>query len=91
VRDRRVDGERHRDEREADLAGEEQPAAVDGVGDGAADDRRDEERDERGQVKQPDRKRGVRQLEKLVGNGDPGDLAGEKRDPLSEEQAPERR
>jgi hypothetical protein len=33
----------------------------------------------------------VGQLEELVGNGDPGDLAGEERDRLAEEEPPERR
>jgi hypothetical protein len=88
---RGVHGQGNRDEREADLAGEQETPPVDGIRERAADDRRKEQRGEGREREQADLQRRVRQLVELVRDGDPRDLACDEGDRLAEEEASERR
>src|SRR5262249_11390481 len=90
MRERCVDNESDRNEREAAFGEEQHRAPVDRVRDRAADDRRDEERNERGQVEQPYLERRMGQVVELDRQSDPGDLAEEPRDRLADVQLPER-
>jgi hypothetical protein len=91
VREERVSDQQERHDREPGLGAEQEPAAVDRVGDRAADDRDDEERHERAEAQQADGERRVGQIVELDRDGDKGDLAADVRDRLAGPQTPERR
>src|SRR5919206_48683 len=86
----RVQREQQRDEREQRLGREQQPAAVDSVGDRAADDRERQQREELAQREQPDLQGRVREAVELKRRSDGGDLAAEGGDRLADEEAAER-
>jgi hypothetical protein len=91
VRERRVDREQAGDEHERDFGLEQEPAAIDRVGERAADERDADERHERAETEQADRERRVRELEDLVRDSDKRQLPTDERDRLTEPEPPERR
>ena len=73
------------------LGVEQQPTAVERVGEGAADDGQGQEREELAEREQPDLEGRVRQVVELERSRHRGDLAAEGRDRLPDEQPAEGR
>ena len=84
-----VGQERPRAQPQGRLAGQHQPAAVDGVGQGAAQEGRREEAGQLGGAQGADREGGAGEPERLVGNGHEGDHRAEERHRPAGHQEPE--
>ena len=88
-RDERVDQQRDRDERGRELGAEDQPPAVEGVGQRAADERQHDDRDELGGAQQADGERGVGEGEDLHEQGDLRERAAQQRDRVAADHQPQ--